>query len=138
MTVFVCLDDNNGMLFNSRRQSRDKAVIEDMLRYAGDEKIRMNPYSAKLFEGAADRIVIEEDFSGGLPEGSFCFLENMPVKPWEDSVETVVAYCWNRVYPADTWLDIDLEHSWEVVDSIEFGGNSHEEITRKTYRRKED
>lgn len=137
MTVFVCLDDNNGMLFNRRRQSRDKAVIEDMLSLAGDEKIWVNLYSSKLFEGAADRIAIEEDFSGGLPEGSFCFLENVPVKPCEDRVEAVIAYCWNRVYPADTWLDIDLENNWEVVESKDFGGNSHEGITRKIYRRKE-
>ena len=41
MTVFICLDDKNGMLFNHRRQSRDKAVIEDMLSFAGYEKIYM-------------------------------------------------------------------------------------------------
>gem|GEM_PF-5722604 len=31
MDVFVCLDDRNGMLFNHRRQSRDREVIRDVL-----------------------------------------------------------------------------------------------------------
>lgn len=138
MTVFVCLDDNNGMLFNHRRQSRDKAVVEDMLQFADGEKIRMNAYSAKLFDGAADRIIAEEGFPGAFPEGEFCFVENTPLKPYEERIETVVAYCWNRVYPADMYLDVDLDRNWGVVESKEFGGNSHEKITRKIYRRRED
>ena len=28
MIVMVCIDDHNGMMFNHRRQSRDRAVIE--------------------------------------------------------------------------------------------------------------
>ena len=28
MKVIVCVDDNNGMMFNNRRQSRDEKVIE--------------------------------------------------------------------------------------------------------------
>lgn len=31
MNVIVCVDDNNGMLFNKRRQSRDKAVIDKII-----------------------------------------------------------------------------------------------------------
>ena len=31
MKIIVCLDDNNGMLFNNRRQSRDKTVVEDII-----------------------------------------------------------------------------------------------------------
>ena len=36
MTIFVCIDDKNGMLFNHRRQSRDEAVLKDMLDVAED------------------------------------------------------------------------------------------------------
>ena len=28
MKVFVCIDEKNGMLFNKRRLSKDKAVVE--------------------------------------------------------------------------------------------------------------
>lgn len=27
MTIIVCIDDNGGLLFNNRRQSRDRLVI---------------------------------------------------------------------------------------------------------------
>ncbi|MCI8382638.1 MAG: ribonuclease Z [Lachnospiraceae bacterium] len=137
MTVFICLDDKNGMLFNHRRQSRDKAVIEDMLSFAGYEKIYMNRYSSKLFEMVADRISVEDDFAESVPEEGLCFWEDIPLRPYEDRVECIVVYSWNRVYPADTFLDIDLQKDWEVADIKEFGGNSHEKITRRIYKRKD-
>ena len=31
MTLIVCIDDKNGLLFNHRRQSRDRVLIEDLL-----------------------------------------------------------------------------------------------------------
>ena len=34
MKIIACLDDNNGLLFNNRRQSRDRVVIEDILKEA--------------------------------------------------------------------------------------------------------
>ena len=32
MKVIVCVDDNNGMMFNNRRQSRDRILIEDVVK----------------------------------------------------------------------------------------------------------
>lgn len=132
MTVFVCLDDDNGMLFNNRRQSRDRAVIEDMLAFAGDEKIRMNAYSAKLFEGMEERIAVEDDLPDFL-EDCFYFVETVPLQSCEDKIKTLVTYCWNRTYPADVHLDIAPEQNWSLAESKEFAGNSHEKITRKVY-----
>lgn len=31
MTLILCLDDENGMMFNHRRQSRDRVLISEML-----------------------------------------------------------------------------------------------------------
>ena len=31
MKLIVCLDDKNGMMFNKRRQSRDRVLIENVL-----------------------------------------------------------------------------------------------------------
>ncbi|MCI9067699.1 MAG: ribonuclease Z [Lachnospiraceae bacterium] len=135
MTIFVCVDDHNGMLFNHRRQSRDEAVLKDMLDAAGTD-IWMNGYSSKLFRKAPDRVVIEEGFLSLAPGDGYCFVENVPLGPCEDRLETLVVYCWNRAYPADTCLDIDLSRDWELTDTKEFGGTSHEKITRKTYERK--
>ena len=48
MTVFVCIDDTMGMAFNGRRQSRDSAVVEDILRSCGGVP-QMDGRSEKLF-----------------------------------------------------------------------------------------
>lgn len=135
MTIFICIDDNNGMLFNHRRQSRDEAVLKDMLITAG-HKVWMNAYSSKLFGTVYYKIIIEDDFLECAPKDSCCFLENIPLKPYEDKLDEIIIYYWNRVYPADTYLDIDLSVNWEVTDTKEFGGTSHEKITRKIFKHK--
>ena len=43
MTVFVCLDDRGGMLFNLRRQSRDREQMADMLRLVGTRRLYCHP-----------------------------------------------------------------------------------------------
>ena len=136
MTIFICLDAQNGMLFNHRRQSRDEAVLEDMLATA-EGKIWMNEYSSKLFSAVPEKVIIDEEFLECAPKGSFCFLENISLKPYEERAAVLVVYCWNRVYPADTCLDMDLDRNWEMTDIKEFEGTSHEKITRKTYIRKD-
>ncbi len=49
MKLIVCLDDKNGMMFNNRRQSRDKILIENMLELCKDKKLYTSEYSSKLF-----------------------------------------------------------------------------------------
>ena len=44
MRVIVCLDDRNGMLFNRRRQSRDRRVVEDILRELGEKRLLVNGF----------------------------------------------------------------------------------------------
>lgn len=133
MVVFVCLDDKNGMLFNHRRQSRDEAVIEDMLGMT-EGKLWMNSYSAKLFGAFTDKIVIGDDPAEYAPEYNY-FFEDISLKLYEDKIDAIIIYYWNRIYPADIYMDIDLEQGWRVTDVKEFGGKSHEKITRKTYER---
>lgn len=135
MTIYICIDDNKGMLFNHRRQSRDEAVLKDILSTAG-YKVWMNAYSSKLFGTVLDKIIIEDDFLECAPKDSYSFLENIPLKPYEDKLDEIIVYYWNRVYPADIYLDIDLDLNWEVTDTKEFGGTSHEKITRKIFKRK--
>ena len=47
MKIFICLDDNNGMMFNGRRQSRDEAVVKDILDFAGEEKVWESSYKPR-------------------------------------------------------------------------------------------
>lgn len=136
MKIFICLDDNKGMMFNGRRQSRDEAVVKDILDFAGEEKVWVSSYSSKLFHTNQERILLEDNISKDTLIHGYFFIENVPLKLYEDSIENLIVYCWNRVYPADVYLDINLNTDWEMIDTKEFGGKSHEKITRKIYRRK--
>ena len=63
MIVMVCIDDHNGMMFNHRRQSRDRAVIERVLRCAESSRLWMSEYSYRLFPGESrDQLAVGPDF----------------------------------------------------------------------------
>ena len=128
MKLIVCLDDKNGMLFNKRRQSRDKILIENMLELCKGEKLYTNEYSATLFP--ENSVVICEGFES--IENGFVFAENFMVT--EDKIQEIIIYKWNRVYPADTFFNISLD-GWSLAETVDFIGSSHEKITRERYVR---
>ena len=128
MKLIVCLDDNNGMMFNKRRQSRDRVLIENVLEFCKGEKLYTNEYSAKLFPENTVEIFENIELIGI----SFCFAEDFTVH--EEYVDEIIVYKWNRLYPADTYFNIDLEN-WSLIESVDFEGSSHEKITREIYRR---
>lgn len=135
MKVIVCLDDKNGMMFNKRRQSRDRVVVEDILEWTAGKKLWMNAYSAKLFENAAD-IQIEEDFLAKCQAGEYVFVEDKSLAEREDQIEEVMVYRWGRVYPADRKLDIDLNRKdYSMTSEDEIVGFSHPEMKRQIYSR---
>ena len=128
MKVIVCIDDKNGMLFNNRRQSRDKILIENMLELCKGEQLYTNEYSSVLFPEKS--VVVCESFEN--TENGYIFTENFITD--EDKIQEIIVYKWNRVYPADTYFSIDLK-IWNLVETIDFEGSSHEKITRERYVR---
>ena len=71
-----------------------------------------------------------------LSHDGFFLVEDKSLKPYEDKINTLIIYKWNRIYPADLHFDINVNDvSWELIDSEEFNGSSHEKITREIYRR---
>lgn len=54
--------------------------------------------------------------------------------PYSDRITEVVVYRWNRSYPGDFHLDLDL-NQWRLVQTTEFAGYSHEKITKEIYRK---
>jgi len=139
MNIVVCIDDDGGMLFNKRRQSRDRILIEDLtsvVQESGDQ-LWIAPFSEKLFSGVKEVrpfITVDENFLAKASETDFCFVENVPLQQYEDNIESLIIYRWNRKYPADTYLDIDLS-KWQMEEAKEFPGSSHEKITREVYRK---
>lgn len=134
MNVIICLDDNHGMLFNKRRQSRDVKVLEDIATLT--KEIWISLFSEKLFEDVSEtvqfQVNIDDSFLSHASEGEFCFVENEKLLPHIDKIEQLIVYKWNRKYPTDFKLDLNLE-DWKLIESIDFIGNSHKKITREIY-----
>lgn len=140
MKVILCADEKNGLMFNHRRQSRDRELRKRILSIIGDEKLYLSAYSAGQFaeEEWADKLAICEDPMAAADRGVYYFAEGQPLIPVAEAgaIEEVILYRWNKVYPADTWLDLPLTNaaSWQLRSSEDLAGCSHERITEEIYR----
>lgn len=73
MILAFCIDDQGGLAFNHRRQSRDRALVADLLAAAGAWPVFCLPYSAGLFEPGT---VTVTDDPGTVSADGILFLEN--------------------------------------------------------------
>lgn len=115
-------------MFNNRRQSRDKAVIADIMSDIADGRLAVFEYSLPLFKEYENVFCVSEAAeAGGYP----LFVEN-PENINGVSFDKLTVYRWNRDYPHDKAFDCDFS-SFSCVSVSEFGGNSHEKITKCVY-----
>lgn len=131
MTVFLCIDDNRGMLFNNRRQSRDSEVINDMLKTASSS-VYAHSFSEKYLSTLSSSFT----FSDTLLEEKkdFCFIENLDIAPYLSSIDSVILYKWNRDYPFDVTFDVDLKaEGYRLENKTDFAGSSHDKITKEVW-----
>ncbi|HHV12419.1 MAG TPA: ribonuclease Z [Clostridiales bacterium] len=134
MIVILCIDDNNGMMFNHRRQSKDRILLEDVIAYSKENRLYLNEYSYKLFSGmGTENIIVDPEFLDRAGTGEYCFVEDRSLLSYEQKIEKLIIYKWNRRYPADLYLDISLGEPWKIADTKEFKGYSHEKITKEIY-----
>ena len=127
MQIILCLDDNGGLLFNNRRQSRDRVVCDDIVKNLNGEKLFVSPFSQLLFENYKDDVCVSEDF---LQKGKVCFVENQKVS--QLNADEVVVYRWNRVYPSDFYCDLDFSE-YHLSQQTELEGFSHGKITKQIF-----
>ncbi len=133
ITVAITVDDRMGLAFNKRRQSRDKKLIDDLCSKT-DKDIYISSYSAILFDEHKDRIKIVEDPLSECPDGGFCFVEMTELGIHIDSISELIIYHWNRLYPSDKKLDINIESTeFKLIKCYDFTGNSHDKITKFIY-----
>lgn len=136
MRIILTLDDDNGMMFNRRRQSRDIAVKEKIAEITAGAKLWMNSYSLGQFRDGGTDVCVDEDFLEKAGEGEYCFVENLGVCGAAESVEEMILFKWNRRYPADFRLDfLPWDHGFCCVKTEEFQGHSHDKITMEVWRR---
>lgn len=131
MRVITCSDQNGGLFFNQRRQSRDRLLIEDVLSFCKGNILYMSDYSKMLFPDGSSVVVAEHPLEAAKA-GDFCFVEGLLLAPAEASIEELILYRWDKVYPADVFLDLDLSQ-WHLQDTYDFIGSSHDKITREVY-----
>ncbi|MCI5656492.1 MAG: ribonuclease Z [Candidatus Pseudoruminococcus sp.] len=132
MIVILCLDDKNGMMFNNRRQSKDKVVIQDILKLINGKKLFINSYSENLFQNSESNLIIDNNFLNNAAKEDYCFVEDNNLQGFSKKIEKIIVYRWNRMYPSDLKLEIPIQN-WNLADSFEFTGNSHDKITREVY-----
>lgn len=134
MTLVLCLDDALGMMFNRRRQSRDRMLVADLLATVGERRLFVSPYSAALFPPEADCVTKAEDPCAAAKEDDLAFVEDTdPTAAWE-KVTTIIIYRWNRLYPADKRFDGDMT-GFTLAETREFAGSSHDAITKEVWKK---
>ena len=132
MTLIVCVDDYNGMMFNNRRQSQDRVLRERALRFVGEAPLYMTPYTKKQFEDA-DNIIVAQSPPQNIPKAYYF---------WEDGevdiscFNTVIVYRWNRHYPADRYFKAELLNGFVLSSADEFKGYSHDRITEQIFTKR--
>ncbi len=131
MNLIVVLDDRNGMMFNHRRQSRDRVLTDRILQISGG-KLTIHPYSAELFAGKEVDLTIAEDPFAAAGKGEWCFLETCDPGAFAEKIERLVVYRWNRIYPSDLQCSLDLS-VMKTISKADFAGYSHEKITEEVY-----
>lgn len=114
MTIILTLDNNNGISFNNRRQSRDSVLIKRLI----DMKVNISEYSFPLFpegyKGDSDYYFVEKE----IPDLS--------------EADSLIVYRWNRDYPSDKKANLS---EWNKISETEFEGSSHSKITEEIYEK---
>ena len=138
MYIITAVDDGGGMLFNHRRQSRDRIMNEKILSITKGHLLWMNKYSYALFEPlAADGdIWVDDDFLSQAGKGDYCFVEDNHVQSYMDKIEGIFLFRWNRRYPGDFFIDLDFKDPvWKLAYTEEFEGSSQDKITMEVYKK---
>ena len=129
MILISCVDDDRGLRFNHRRQSRDKALAQHILDRSGGE-IWLHSDSEKLFDECPDAMLHCISSPEETPDGGWCFWES-PVSP-ALRPEKLLLYHWNRAYPADEYYVYPGgQDRWKCLKSTDFPGFSHPKITEE-------
>ncbi len=132
MTLIFCVDNNFGLMFNKRRQSRDSEVLDDIKNCFAGEKICISQYSEKLFNEAGIDCTVCDNFN----QDGICFVEDKYSSDLLNIADEIILYHWGKVYPADVKFDIELLNAnFTLIEQSVFKGTSHNEIKKERYTR---
>jgi len=133
MTLIFCLDDQKGMMFFGKRQSRDSLLCEKILEISHGKRLYMSSYSAKLFSDHSC-VTVDDAYMSKAQPGDICFIENGDFDP--DKADAIILCHWNRRYQADRFFTHDLNaEGFRRVKKEDIIGSSHKKITIEFYER---
>lgn len=131
MNLIICIDDAGGMMFNRRRQSRDRGLCARLSELTKGAKLWVTPYTARQFEDGATLCVSDTPWTDAKT-GDYYFAEDGEI--FVENAEKIYLYRWNRLYPSDRKFTTDLSALGFVLTQQEdFAGYSHECITEEVY-----
>ncbi len=136
MYLIVAVDDTGGMLFNGRRQTMDRAMRAKLLEKAQGHLLYVAPYTAQLFSPEEQKqLHVSDTFLKEAGAGDWAWTEKEDPTPYLSDIEKLILVRWNRTYPADQWLTLDINTKWKRECVEDFAGSSHENITWEVYGR---
>lgn len=131
MKLIFCVDKKNGIMFNRRRQSQDRILRSKMLEHIADNVLWMSSYSAKQFTEGGE-FKIDDNYMTKAAEEDYCFVEDGEYDV--SKCNEILLFKWNRDYPADRFLEVNLKKlGFQKKATEEFAGSSHEKITLEIY-----
>lgn len=132
MTVIICVDNNGGILFNGKRQSKDRALRKYLLDIVEKEnsRIAMSPYTYSQFKDNERKEIIDVKDAFSFDE-DYIFLEQSISISWE-KVNNLILCCWNRDYPADEYFNLPIGVECILQKTEEIVSDSHT-LTIETY-----
>lgn len=136
MILMTCVDDNGGLRFNHRRQSRDVEIYRRIAKRFSGKTVMMTPDSVMLFNDVKDQIDIKiaENGLASVGKDDIYFAEDGPLAPLQNKIDMAIIYRWNRAYPSDVPFDLDLS-AFSLKEKHDFKGHSHDDITEEIYVR---
>ena len=85
MKLIAIVDDNYGMMFNNRRQSKDSVLIDRIAELSKDSKLWVSMYTRSLFPHNTN-IVLSQNF-GQADKEDYCFVEDDKVSDIKEHIE---------------------------------------------------
>ncbi len=133
MTLILCLDQKDGMLFNKRRQTFDYELL-DMICKSFKGKLFISSFSEKYF-GQRSVTVLSSPLTDA-PSESAVFIENEDVTPFIGNIDKIIIYRFGCVYPADTYFTVKpLESGFRLAGRIKFSTEVHKDMFKEIYKR---
>lgn len=129
MTLILTVENSLGLSFNNRRLSKDEEIIKNISKLCQNNKLYLDEYSKKLFK--YKNIEIVKLYNTNFQKDDYVFCEREIPKNLK-SPKQLILYKFNRDYPFDNAIDIDLTN-FKLIDTFDFKGKSHEKITREIY-----